>query len=263
MFRLTDQQKASYKENGYLVGLPPVFDSKELMAGYERLTGSLMEGEIASDMINWHRTSRWLYDLCTHPQILDIVEDILGPDFVLWATDFITKSPNSEKIVPWHQDAYYWPLHPHNTVTVWMAFTDVDEGNAAMKVIPGTHRGGVIKHKIADESSILSFELDDGAYREDTAVSLPIPAGGFSLHDDAVIHGSPANLSDRWRIGFVARYSGTNVKCDLTKTPHYLAYLVRGKDEFKHNPMGVPPTEAYARPPYHRRIRKTAMDGNN
>lgn len=261
MLRLTEEQKKRYEQNGYLLGMPPIFNEqevKQLSVGYEKLTELLLEEEGPSDMSQWHRTSRFLYDICTHPQILNYVEDILGPDFYLWASEFITKAPHTDKTVPWHQDAHYWPLSPHNTVTVWLAFGDVDEGNGAMKVIPGTHKGGLIKHRIANETSILSFELEDGTFSEKDAVSLKIPAGGISLHDDAIIHGSPANHSDRWRIALVLRYSSTDVKCDLSIVPMFQAYPVRGEDVYRHNPQGEVPTERYARPVHStKRIRKT------
>lgn len=257
--RLTHEQKEFYENNGYLIELPPVFNDQEvqeLNIGFNKLTAMLGQDEVPSDIIMWHRTSRWLYDICAHPQILDYVQDLLGPNFFLWGSEFITKSPNSEKVVPWHQDSYYWPLTPHNSVTVWLAFTDVDEGNAAMKVIPGTHKGGLVKHKIAYENSILSFDLEDGTFQEDSAVSLIIPAGGLSLHDDAIIHGSPANHSDRWRIGCVIRYSSTDVKCDLDVNPNFTSYLMRGEDKYQHNPAGEIPTELFARMQNSKRIRK-------
>lgn len=255
--KLTAEQQAFYHRNGYLSGLPPVFkDTEQLMKGYRRITSLLQEDETPSDIMFWHRTSRWLYDICAHPDVLDYVEDLLGPHFYLWGSEFITKSPRSEKTVGWHQDAYYWPLSPHNSVTVWLAFSDVDEQNGAMRVISGSHNSGIIKHQIADDDSILSFELEHGSFTEEDAVSLEIPAGGFSLHDDAIVHGSPANRSDRWRIGFVIRYSSTEVKCDMEKNPNFLSYMMRGIDEFKHNPQGTAPTELFARPKVSKRIRK-------
>ena len=72
--------------------------------------------------------------------------------------------------------------------------------------------------------------------------------GECSLHDDRAIHGSPANPSDRRRAGLTIRYSGTNVKNDLSVNPNFKIYLCRGVDEFKHNPYGTPPTQRYGRP---------------
>jgi ectoine hydroxylase-related dioxygenase (phytanoyl-CoA dioxygenase family) len=258
--RLTEEQKEFYETNGYLIHLPPVFDTEgvqALIAGFDRLKAMLMEDEDPSDIMNWHRKCRWLYDIASHPQILDYVEDILGPNFYMWNTEFITKPPHSGKVVAWHQDAYHWPLRPHNTVTVWLAFADVDEANGAMRVIPGSHKGGIMKHVVAEEASINSFGLDTGTYREDSNVPLIIPAGGMSLHDDAIIHGSRENTSDRWRIAYIIRYSSEEVKCDLAQFPDFKAYWMRGIDHYGHNPQGQSPTVEFDRPDYFKRKKRT------
>lgn len=248
---LSEEQQAFYKEQGYVAGLEPIFSQQEIATlneELEELVKLLEPGEKHMDIREWHMSSRWLYDICAHPKILDYVEGILGPNFYAWGSQFFAKPPASTDTVAWHQDAYYWPLHPHNSVTVWLAFTDVDESNGAMKVIPGSHKAGLIKHKRIDgEDSVLTLELEQGTFNERDEVSLSMPAGGMTLHDDAIVHGSPANRSDRWRNGLTIRYSGTNVKCDLSRAPQFKAYLVRGTDEYGHNPAGVVPTAKFAR----------------
>jgi hypothetical protein len=37
------------------------------------------------------------------------------------------------------------------------------------------------------------------------------------------------------------------VKCDLSINPHFKTYLCRGVDEYRHNPVGVVPTQMYGR----------------
>jgi hypothetical protein len=69
----------------------------------------------------------------------------------------------------------------------------------------------------------------------------------FYMHDDRAVHGSPANPSDRSRVGLTIRYSGTEVKNNLTANPDFKAYLVRGADRHKHNPVGTSPTEKSGR----------------
>jgi non-heme Fe2+,alpha-ketoglutarate-dependent halogenase len=249
--RLTESQKKFFHENGYLIGLPPIYNRAEvaqLNVGYQELLKYLRTGEDEKEIREWHESSRFLYDICVHPQILDYVEDLLGPNYYLWASNFFAKAPRHPSVVGWHQDAYYWPLSPHNSVTVWLAFTDSNEGNAAMRVIPRSQSGGLIKHKRSSQTdSVLTLELERGSFREDAAVPLVLKAGEISFHDDRMIHGSPANKSDRWRIGFTIRYSGTNVKCDLSVNPHFKAYLMRGIDEFKLNPVGTVPAERFGR----------------
>ena len=249
--RLTENQQKSYHENGYIIGLPPVFsptEVKELNAGLDELMKLLHPGEDAKEIREWHECSRFLYDVCTNPVILDYVEDILGPDFYLWGSNFFIKPPRSSSTVGWHQDTYYWPLEPKISATVWIAFEDVDEANAAMRVIPGSHKAGLIKHsRSSDTDSVLTLECERGQFREDSAVSLNLKAGQVSIHDDKIVHGSPANHSDRRRAGLTVRYSSTIVKCDLSVNPHFTSYLCRGVDRYRHNPPGKVPTQRYGR----------------
>lgn len=253
-FQLTEQQKNFYSENGYLIGLPPIFSREEmtqLNSELPELLKLLQPGETTKDIREWHETSQYLFEICMDPKILDLVECILGPNFFMWASSFFIKEPFSSAVVGWHQDAYYWPMKPQHSVTVWLAFDDVDADNAAMKIIPGSHKGGVIKHKHSNVTdSVLTLELENGAFREDTAVQLNLRAGEISMHDDRAIHGSPANHSSRRRAGLTIRYSGTEVKNDLSVNPNFKAYLCRGEDQFRHNPPGVIPTARFARPDF-------------
>ena len=249
--RLTDQQRKSYEQNGFLIGLPPVFTAGQVSAlnsGLQELLRLLRPGEGPKDIREWHETSRFLYDICMNETILDYIEDILGPDFYLWGSNFFIKPPRSQDTVGWHQDTYYWPLEPKISATVWVAFEDVDEQNAAMQVIPGSHKAGLLKHsRSSDTDSVLTLECERGQFREDSAVSLNLKAGQVSIHDDKLVHGSPANHSDRRRAGLTIRYSSTIVKCDLSVNPYFTTYLCRGVDRYKHNPVGTVPTERFGR----------------
>jgi len=251
---LTQAQREFYRDNGYLIGLPPVCSPEEIKKMNEelpKLMAFLRPGETAKDIREWHETSKWLFDICMNPKILDYVEGIIGPNFYLWASNFFIKEPHTTETVGWHQDAYYWPMKPHNSVTVWLAFTDVDEENGAMKIVPGSHTAGLIKHKKSNQTdSVLTLELETGSFREDTAKSLILKAGQCSLHDDRAVHGSPANPSDRRRVGLTMRFSGTNVENDLNINPNFKTYLCRGVDEHKHNPVGIVPTELFGRPEF-------------
>ncbi|MEW6511196.1 MAG: phytanoyl-CoA dioxygenase family protein [Bacteroidota bacterium] len=249
--RLSQDQVAFYRTNGYLIGLPPVFSPAqvaEMNAGLEELLKLLRPGEDSKEIREWHESSRFLYDICMDGTILDYIEDILGPDFYLWGSNFFIKPPHSSSTVGWHQDTYYWPLEPKISATVWIAFEDVDERNAAMQVIPGSHIAGLLKHsRSSDTDSVLTLECERGQFREDAAVSLNLKAGQVSIHDDKLVHGSPANHSDRRRAGLTVRYSSTIVKCDLTVNPHFKTYLCRGVDRYRHNPIGTIPTQKFAR----------------
>ena len=253
-YRLSEEQKAFYQKNGYLTGLPPIYTSEEMQrinAELPSLLALLRPDETAKDIREWHETSTYLYDICMNPKIHDLVESILGPNFYLWASSFFIKEPFSKSTVGWHQDAYYWPMKPHNSVTVWLAFDDVNEENGGMKIIPGSHLAGLLQHKRQDKTdSIITLELETGTFREADAMQFKLKAGEVSLHDDRAVHGSPANPSSRRRAGLTIRYSGTNVLNDLAVNPNFKTYLCRGVDEYRFNPVGTRPTQRYGRPSF-------------
>ena len=256
-YELTPAQQEAYHRDGYLLGLPPIYSQEEMTrinAELPHLLTLLREGETTNEMREWHHESTYLYEIVMNPRILDLVEGILGPNFYVWGSHFFIKPPHSKGTVPWHQDAYYWPLSPCNTVTVWIAFDDVDEQNGGMKLIPGSHLGGLIKHRQKDDANAtLSLGLEDGTdFKTDGAVQFRLKAGEISMHDDRAIHGSQANHSGRRRAGLTIRYSGTNVKPDLKVSPDFVAHLCRGTDTYGHTPYAPAPTARYGRKDYRR-----------
>ncbi len=234
-----------YHKQGYLMGLP-VFSPQEvddLMATYNRLRSLLPEGKPTELMDWWHQLDRGLWEIASNPTLLDYIEPILGPDFYLWGSQFFSKDPHNPKTVPWHQDGFYWPLSPHNTVTAWVALADSNRENAAMRVIPGSHTQQFKHNSSASDSDVLDMRANLGDYTEDDAVYLELKAGQVSLHDDNLLHGSGPNTSDRLRCGLTLRFSAGEVKCDTSVWPFFKAYWVRGEDKWNHNPVGEPPTQ--------------------
>ncbi len=249
--KLTPSDIEQFKDRGYIAGLP-VFDASELRdlnAGLGEIVALLGPGESTKEIREWHEASRFLFDICMHDRILDYVEPLIGPDFVMWASNFFIKEPGTSESVAWHQDAYYWPLEPRASLTVWLAFDDVDVENGAMIVLPGSHAHGIFDHNRLGGagSSVLDLECDTSAFDLGTAEHVCLKAGEISIHSDQLIHGSPANESSRRRAGLTIRYSPTNVKCDLSVNPHFRQYLARGVDRYEHNPVGEIPEQRIGR----------------
>ena len=46
----------------------------------------------------------WAAKLAHDPRILDVVEDLLGPDLLIYTSTFFIKEPHSPTIAAWHQD---------------------------------------------------------------------------------------------------------------------------------------------------------------
>ena len=151
---------------------------------------------------------REFLDLCLDPDILDLVESVLGPDIVLWSSGVFCKPAGVGREVPWHQDGQYWPLHPLATCSVWIAIDDSLPANGCMRYIPGSHAPRrLFAHEHAGDGDVVlnrrvsSSEFDPGSARDDV-----LRAGELSMHDVYLIHGSNPNRSGRRRAGYAMRY---------------------------------------------------------
>jgi len=54
----------------------------------------------------------------TAPQILDVVEQLLGPDIMLFDVTYIIKEPRSASHGSWHQDLTCWGLSNNEQVSM-------------------------------------------------------------------------------------------------------------------------------------------------
>lgn len=145
--------------------------------------------------------------LARTPAILDMVEQLLGPDIVLWGCQVFCKPPGDGREVPWHQDGRYWPIRPLATVTAWVAIDDSTVENGCMRFMPGSHRAGRSYRHRADDRSDLALDLTiDEDLDLSAARDVVLQAGRMSLHHVFLVHGSNANRSSRRRAGVAIRY---------------------------------------------------------
>ena len=142
------------------------------------------------------------------PEILEMVEQVLGGHFALWNSSFFAKPAVNGRATPWHQDGEYWPIRPVATCTVWIAIDDANTENGCLKLIPGSHKKEqLLAHKTnPDPNLTLNQELLSSDFDESQAVDLILEAGQMSLHDVRIVHGSEENTSSNSRRGMTLRY---------------------------------------------------------
>ncbi len=176
------------------------------------------------------KESFWL-EVCSHPRLLDAVEAILGPNLILVYSSMFIKMPGDGRSVGWHQDNNYWTsVHGTDVVTVWLALDDTNADNAAMQIIPGSHRGyRELDTVAAREEETLRKKVEVAPEVEATAVLMEMGAGSVSIHDSYILHGSQVNESQRRRAGYTIRYCSTETAwVDMDQHP-IPVFLVRGE----------------------------------
>jgi len=233
MKSLSDAAVQQYRERGYYAPVPVLTSAeagelRQRLEGFEA-TGGAMQGLIRHKP---HLLFTWLNDLIRHPRILDAVEDVIGPDILCWGTSFFIKEARNPSYVSWHQDSTYWGLEPPDIITAWVAFTDSNAANGAMRVIPATHKLDQAPHRdtFATDNLLSRGQEIMVEVEESKAAMLELAAGEMSLHHVRLIHGSDPNPSDDRRIGFAIRYVPTYVRQVAGSADS--ASLVRGEDRF-------------------------------
>jgi ectoine hydroxylase-related dioxygenase (phytanoyl-CoA dioxygenase family) len=214
---LDDAEVARYRADGYVIPRWRVPQRKidALRDGLDRLIADnpniRPEQLISAHVRNGPERTRGndaFLEFAHDPDLLDVVEQVIGPDMILWGCQVFCKPPVDGMEVPMHQDGRYWPIRPLATCTAWVALDDSTPENGCMRVIPGSHRNGrVYEHrKDARPDLALDLVLEDGQLDPRSARDVVLEAGQFSLHDVYLVHGSNPNRSARRRAGVAIRY---------------------------------------------------------
>lgn len=172
----------------------------------------------------------WARDLGCHPKILDAVEDVMGPNLMVWGLSLFVKDAQSPSYVSWHQDSTYWGLSKPNVTTAWIALSPANKQSGCMKMMPGTHKWDQVAHRdtLAKENLLTRGQEIDVDVDEKDAVYLEIEPGEISLHNIRTVHASAPNQSNHRRIAIAIRYITPDVK--QINADGDSAWLVRGAD---------------------------------
>ena len=141
--------------------------------------------------------------LLFHEALLDVAEDLIGPNIQLFHDQALFKPAHHGGAVFWHQDNAYWKGAPANLVSCWLTLDEVDASNGAMHLIPGSHLQPVA-HPRSDTGRVLLDVKDQVDPAQ--AVVLPLPAGGAMVHHCQTLHYTPPNRTERQRRAFVIHF---------------------------------------------------------
>lgn len=183
---------------------------------------ALKDDRRAYSLDGYHHRCRGIWEMARHPVILDYTSKTRSARISCAGRATTSASCRRPEHVPWHQDATCWPVRPTMTVTVWLAIDDVDDGNAPMQFLPGSHRLGEIEWEPAQGDAVLYQEVR-GIDRFGTPVLKTLRAGQASIHTSTLPRGSDANdaiTSARRRFGVALRYIPS--RCGAVEPPRAL-----------------------------------------
>jgi len=235
---LAPEQLEQYREDGYAVGDALLSESElaRLRREINALIAALGPDQRPENLPSCHYENAYLRDLFLSDPLVDVAEQILGPDIALLTSYIISKRPGGGLAVAGHQDAAFFPIEPMEIFTLWLAVDDSNVENGCMRVLPASHKSRqVLAHKVdTSPDTTLALSLDN--LDLSAARNVELKAGAYSVHDPFLLHGSSPNHSKHRRCGITIKYIPTHVRIDRTwVSPSNFdwrklrLYLARGK----------------------------------
>ena len=173
-----------------------------------------------------------VFDMITCPRLLDLVEDLIGPEITSNPIQHVRLKPPARTLsgserrahvmaTDWHQDRAVAHAEGDATtmITVWLAITDAMEENGCLRAIPGTPR--MYPHCPKRQTAIA-----DGFIDEARALPLPVKAGGAVILHPLTPHSALDNRTESFRWSFDLRY---NVTGEPTGRAHFPSFTARSR----------------------------------
>jgi len=246
MKALTQEQVDSYRYNGFLFPISALTPEEvaTCLAGLERLEAAL-GSPVAEADVKWrshaYAHSPWFNTLIRHPRILDAVEDVIGPNILVWTSTFFIKEPHSPTFAAWHQDGAYFGFEPKEQVCAWVALTDASQEAGCMEQLSSRGASRLLHHAplgLANSINRAGQTIME-AFDESSPVAMALPAGSFSLHHELAVHRSAPNRASHRRVGIGLNYLPTHVR--VNGPVRCRAMLVRGEDTYGNFDLIDPP----------------------
>ncbi len=172
-----------------------------------------------------------VFDMLTAPPLLDLVEDLLGPEIMSNPIQHLRLKPPSVDLrggevrahitaTDWHQDRAVARPEADATdmVTVWLAVTDATVENGCLQVVPRSADQSMLPHCPKTQTAIA-----DGFVDLARAVPLPVRAGGAVIFHPLTPHASLVNRTDGFRWSFDLRYHVAGQNSGRTHFPSFVA----------------------------------------
>lgn len=221
---LTADQRQFWDDNGYIICDEPLLSSEQLKMLEERITdiakgrlthvpeehftfeqaaghnGDSEEARYNSvrNIAFLHRHDDVVREIAQSPRIVDIVQDILGPNIKMYTDQFFMKPPFHGSAQHWHQDSETWTFFaPHDHVTCWIGIDEATVENGCLHYLPGSHKLGYIP---SPHVPIAVEQL------KDSDVAVPRKPGYGVFHHSLLFHQTGPNTTPNRRRGIALHY---------------------------------------------------------
>ena len=158
--------------------------------------------------------SEWFASMCLERRYLDLFEKIFESTAICDNVSYMAKAAHVGSVVPAHQDNAYFNLVPNHALTFWIALDECTGQNGCLRVVPGSHLGGILPHHASGLTGNSSCLVTAPDPVESGEVKLLLKPGDCSIHHADTIHRSQANTSPKSRRGLLLAYQSVRCRVD-------------------------------------------------
>ena len=172
-----------------------------------------------------------VFKLLTADRLLDIVEDLIGPEITSNPIQHVRLKPPAKRLhqdevrahignTAWHQDrgVAHDEADATDMVTVWCAVNDATVSNGCLQVIPKKTEQSLLPHCPQRQTAIA-----DGFIEQSSAIPLPVKSGGILILHPLTPHASLDNMTDKFRWSFDIRFNKTGQPTGRSHFPEFIA----------------------------------------
>jgi len=137
----------------------------------------------------------------------DVCRATLGDTAYFFFDQYVVKGPEGGLPFSWHQDSGYvvgngGPADHAPYVTCWCPLDDATVENGTVRLIPGSHRNGILPHDRQAGSNDLV-----GAPADAEGIVVEAKAGDIVAFSSLLLHATGANRTERPRRVYLAQYT--------------------------------------------------------
>lgn len=232
--KLSDDQLACYRDNGYVSGVrilsdaqverlrdeltglfDPVHDGCEFWHEYHSNESTNPDTVLFHALGAW-RISPGFHDLLWQPAFTVPAAQLLEGTVRFWHDQLFCKPAQHGGVVAWHQDYSYWTrTQPMAHLTCWIGLDDSTADNGCLQYIPGSHKWNLLPITgLAGDMDAIQEVLNAEQWEQfQNPIAIELKAGEASFHHPLMVHGSNENRTDGPRRGTVINAFRDGVCC--------------------------------------------------
>jgi phytanoyl-CoA hydroxylase len=218
---LSNEQVSQYKDEGYTVypGFFRAAEVSEILQDIVTISANATRAKHDNSRMEMEPNQgpdgtmvRRIYEPCTYyprfrdlsesKELLDCVEQLLGPNINFHYSKLNMKPPSIGSVVEWHQDLVYYPLTNRDSLAVLFYLDDAGNSNGCLRVIPKRHLGSALDHTL---DGIFQGRVTE-PIDESSAAALQGGSGTAIFMHGMTPHASAPNTSPKPRKTLILSY---------------------------------------------------------